>query len=136
MVLKFYASVAKGLKLKVKMFWWLIPTFVEVTGEKPVGTAFLLPPSWIRLKWLISLSNNFFGEQMTWAVKTNVLNVPRFHAFGTNDVNVIWYRYWWIYAVQWPQGCYHSSRSRCQGRKFFHEFFTPKWMKSSRDTSL
>ena len=38
--------MAKGLKLKVKKFWGLIPTFVEVTGEKLVGMAFLpsLPP--------------------------------------------------------------------------------------------
>ena len=32
-----YNIVAKGLKLKVRMFWGLIPTFLEVTGEKPVG---------------------------------------------------------------------------------------------------
>ena len=32
--MKFYI---KGLKLKVKKFWGLIPTFVEVTGEKFVG---------------------------------------------------------------------------------------------------
>ena len=31
--LKFYTSVAKGLKLKVRKFWGLIPTFVEVTGK-------------------------------------------------------------------------------------------------------
>ena len=35
--LKFYSSVAKGLKQKFKKFWELIPTFVEVTGEKLVG---------------------------------------------------------------------------------------------------
>ena len=35
--LNFYTSVAKGLKLKVKEFYRLIPTFVEVTGEKLVG---------------------------------------------------------------------------------------------------
>ena len=34
---KFYISVAKGLKLKVKKFLGLILTFVEVTGEKLVG---------------------------------------------------------------------------------------------------
>ena len=34
--LKFYASLSKGLKLKVIKFWGLIPTFVEVTGEKLV----------------------------------------------------------------------------------------------------
>ena len=46
--LKFYTSVAKGLKLKVKKFWGLISTFVEVTGEKLVGGPFCplpLPPS-------------------------------------------------------------------------------------------
>ena len=34
--LTFYTSVAKGLKLKFRKFG-LIPTFVEVTGEKLVG---------------------------------------------------------------------------------------------------
>ena len=37
MALKFYASVAKRLKLKVKKFLRLIFMFVEVTGEKLVG---------------------------------------------------------------------------------------------------
>ena len=35
--LKFYTIVAKGLKLKVRKFWGLIPTFVEITEEKLVG---------------------------------------------------------------------------------------------------
>ena len=34
---EFYTSVAKGLKLKVRKFLGLIPTFVEITGEKLVG---------------------------------------------------------------------------------------------------
>ena len=34
MVLKFYPSVAKGLKLKARKFCVLIPMFVEFTGEK------------------------------------------------------------------------------------------------------
>ena len=34
MNLKFYTSVAKGLKLKVKNFWGISPTFLEVTWEK------------------------------------------------------------------------------------------------------
>ena len=38
---KFYTSVAKGLKLKVRNFLGLIPTFVEVIGEKVVGGSFL-----------------------------------------------------------------------------------------------
>ena len=33
MALKFYKSVATGLKLKVRKFWALIPKFVEVIGE-------------------------------------------------------------------------------------------------------
>ena len=43
--LKFRTSVAKGLKLKVRNVWWLIPTFVEVTEEKLVGDLFVSPPS-------------------------------------------------------------------------------------------
>ena len=39
--LKFYKSLAKGLKLKFRKFWGLIPTFVEVTGEKLVGPTIL-----------------------------------------------------------------------------------------------
>ena len=41
--LKFYASVAKGLKLKVKRFWGIIATFVEVTGETMAGGPFCAP---------------------------------------------------------------------------------------------
>ena len=33
MVLEFYCSMAKRLKLKVRKFWGQIPTFEEVTGE-------------------------------------------------------------------------------------------------------
>ena len=40
MALKSYASVAKGLKIKVRNCWRLIPMFVEVTGEKLVGVFF------------------------------------------------------------------------------------------------
>ena len=40
MALKFYSKVAKGLELKIRSFWGLIFTFVEVTGEKLVGGLF------------------------------------------------------------------------------------------------
>ena len=43
MVLKFYSSVAKGLKLKVIKLWGLVPTFREITGKNLVGEAFLPP---------------------------------------------------------------------------------------------
>ena len=49
--LTFYASLSKGLKLKVRKFWGAILTFAEVTGEKLVGGGGLFgPPSWIGLK--------------------------------------------------------------------------------------
>ena len=41
--LKFYTSVAKGLKLKVRKFLGLILTFLEGTGEKLVGKGLLAP---------------------------------------------------------------------------------------------
>ena len=40
--LKFYSSMAKGLKLKARKFGRLIPTFVEVIWEKLVGRAIFL----------------------------------------------------------------------------------------------
>ena len=43
MNLKFFTSVAKGLKLKVRKFQGLVPTFVEVTGQKLVGGPFWDP---------------------------------------------------------------------------------------------
>ena len=36
MALKFYTNVAKRLKLKIRKFWDLLSTFVDVTGEKLV----------------------------------------------------------------------------------------------------
>ena len=41
--LKFYTSVTKGLKLKVRKFRGLIGTFVEVTEEKQVRGSFSPP---------------------------------------------------------------------------------------------
>ena len=38
--LKFCTSVVKELKLKIRKFWWLIPTFVRVTGKELVGALF------------------------------------------------------------------------------------------------
>ena len=41
--LKFYTSLSKGLKLKVRKSWGLIPTVVEVTGGKLVRGSFCTP---------------------------------------------------------------------------------------------
>ena len=43
MPLKFYTSMAKGLKLKERKFLELIHTFVEVTMKKLVGWPFCTP---------------------------------------------------------------------------------------------
>ena len=45
-----YISASKGLRLKVRRFLRLIPTFLEVTGEKQVGGLSGPTPSWIGLK--------------------------------------------------------------------------------------
>ena len=71
MALKFYATVAKGLNLKVRKFWRLIPTFIEVTGKKLVVRwwgvgAFLHTASWIELNVLIY-------QQIFGIMKTNGL---------------------------------------------------------------
>ena len=61
MNLKFYTSVAKRLKLKVRKFFGLTPSFVQVTEEKLVGGGgYLLPPSqpWIGL--------NIFEFSQVW----------------------------------------------------------------------
>ena len=42
--INFYTSMTKGLKLKIRMFWELIPTFVQVTEEKLVGGVSFMPP--------------------------------------------------------------------------------------------
>ena len=44
MALKLYTSMAKGLKLKVRKFWELIATFVQITGEKLLGRLFAPNP--------------------------------------------------------------------------------------------
>ena len=50
MSLKFYTSVAKWLKLKVRQLLGIISTFVEIIWEKLVGGLFGSPTSWIGLK--------------------------------------------------------------------------------------
>ena len=49
MALKFYSFVAKGFKLKVRKFWGLFSTLIEVTGEKLEGGYFAPLPILNRL---------------------------------------------------------------------------------------
>ena len=57
--LKFYTSVAKELKQKVRKFWGLIPAFVEVTGEKLVEGPFC-PPILNRVNFTKTLQGHHF----------------------------------------------------------------------------
>ena len=79
--LRFYTSLAKGLKLKVRKFLRLIPTFVEVTGEELVGGGgFFIPspfptPILNRVKQLpsnfhptLDLFHTSFRERLLFAV--------------------------------------------------------------------
>ena len=49
MVFEFYPSVAKWLKLKLRKFWGLILTFLEVAGENLVVGSLFASPSRIVL---------------------------------------------------------------------------------------
>ena len=55
--LKFYTNVAKELKLKIRKFWVLIPTFVEVTGEKLIKGG-----GDLKISLLFKKSTNFTGK--------------------------------------------------------------------------
>ena len=57
MALKFYTSVEKKYKLKVRKCLGLIPTFVEVTGEKLVGDGRSFCLSWIGLRRITRMEN-------------------------------------------------------------------------------
>ena len=55
--LKFYTSEVKRLQLKAGKFWRLIPTFVEVTGEKLVGDLFAAP-------YILNIVNGTHSEEL------------------------------------------------------------------------
>ena len=56
--LKLYTSLSKGLKLKVRKFWVLTPTFVEATREKLVGGGGFLSPILSRVNDMLSKSSD------------------------------------------------------------------------------
>ena len=57
MTLRFYTSVVKELKVKVRKFLGLIPTFLGVTEEKLVEEAFLPTP-------ILNRVNHFFHQHI------------------------------------------------------------------------
>ena len=74
--LKFYTSLSKGLKLKVRKFWGLIPTFVEVTGKKLVG-GLIGPPILNTVngkcsKWCTTNKDNIAGLELDSITTTEV----------------------------------------------------------------
>ena len=81
MNLKFYTSVAKGLKLKVRKFWGLFRTFVEVTGKKLLARVSLPLPrlSWIGLK--------YFQIPFVSDIETGVLFLTS-TCFNSNNSNI------------------------------------------------
>ena len=67
MASKFYNCVGKMLKLKVRKLWGLLPTFVEITGEKQEWGVFLPPHSILnRVKRFLYFTNNF--SQSSWRI--------------------------------------------------------------------
>ena len=82
MVLKFYTSVAKRLKVKVSKFWALIHMFVKLQEGKLVTGrgSFCLPPtpphtlipSWIGLKYLAKHVSPILSELFNGSMSTGV----------------------------------------------------------------
>ena len=72
--LKFYISVKKELKLKVRKFWGLIHTFPKVTGEKLVGGPFCPPPapSWMGWRYHDNLVSIVVNAEMTKLVSVEL----------------------------------------------------------------
>ena len=89
MGLEFYTSMAKGLKLKVRKFFGLIPMFLEVTGEKlfgmgvGVGRGWSTPPS-ITTHFLIFRKQQVIlnGQVSPW-VFIKAMCVPELHTCTT-----------------------------------------------------
>ena len=80
MKLKFYTSVTKRLKLKVKKFWNLAPTFVAVTGEKlvvggGVGEGGGFAPTPFAISSLIGLIRVF--NLLCWVGTVHYIAAPR-----------------------------------------------------------
>ena len=79
MTFKFNTSVVKGLKVKLKMFWGLSPTFVEVIGEKLLKGSFLAPPIPNKVK----ISGTIFCPCRYFFVIT--LLILRLYSTGASD---------------------------------------------------
>ena len=66
--LKFYTSLAKGLRLKVIKFFRLIPMFIEVIGEKLVRGLFAPTPILNRVKLTYNVVNELCGYKLIYGI--------------------------------------------------------------------
>ena len=73
--------MTKGLKLKVREFWGLNPTFAEVTEEKLKGGLFAphLPPILNRINQVKTSRARPYGKNYLITKKPNVLAVICFY---------------------------------------------------------
>ena len=79
MALKFYNGVAKGFKLKVRKFYRLIPTFVEVTGENLVGSLFSLILNRVKVELQGERLDSLQLFLAQWRLQTNHQSHPKSH---------------------------------------------------------
>ena len=80
----------KGLKLKVRKFWWLIPTFGEVTGEKLVGGPFCPAPILNRVNGT-TISTPLFYVLLLFSALSSLLSsvVPVILLLYLNDAEFV-----------------------------------------------
>ena len=72
--LTFYTSLSKGLKLKVRKFWGLIPTFVEVTGEHAPPAPTPPPPILNRVKIYVIGLHNLISMNIFFTIKDHTFS--------------------------------------------------------------
>ena len=103
--LKTYTSVAKGLKVKVRKFLGLIPTFSEVKGKNLVGGIIALLPMLNRVNYIILGCCIRWSNVVCLWVKVLVFcsNNLVIEFFDSNNSNLLMFFYldwlpmhWWI----------------------------------------
>ena len=113
---KFYTSVAKGLKLKARKFWRLIPSFVEIKGGKLVG-GFLPPtptPILNRVKQI-----TFFREISNW------FWIALCHTFQLFSCSVFLFIYIYIYIyILFLMPCWTFINKVTLHVTYFSEYFS------------
>ena len=91
MDLKFYTSVVKRVKLQVRKFWDLIPTFLGGTAEKLVGGRFARGLNLIKT-FIISKFKSIFAKGYTPNWRTEIFIVDKIndtapYTYNLKDLN-------------------------------------------------